>query len=163
MQRRTLCKYVLTLGSATLLAGCGFKLRGYGTPVSRLEEVSVEGPFGSLRDRLIVRLENSGTAVNETAPWVLTLGQEHVEDRSLSLRQAGDQQHEMTLTVTMAVQRRSDGAYRLPDETIRVQETYMLNDDNLLAAGDYREDVRNQLRDQAARDIIQRLNTLTGP
>lgn len=163
MQRRTLCKYALTLGSATLLAGCGFKLRGYDTPVSRLEQISVEGPFNTLRDRLIVRLENNGTSVNQTAPWILTLGQEHVEDRNLSLLQAGNQQHEMTLTVTMAVQRRSDGAYRLPDEMIRVQETYMLNDDNLLAAGDYREEMRNQLRDQAARDIIQRLNTLAGP
>lgn len=163
MQRRTLCKYALTLGSATLLAGCGFKLRGYDIPVSTLKEVSVEGPFNSLRDRLIVRLENNGTSVNDTAPWILTLGQEHVEDRNLSLLQAGNQEHEMTLTLTIAVQRRSDGAYRLPGETVSVRETYMLNDDNLLAAGDYREEMRNQLRDQAARHIIRRLNTLSEP
>ncbi|WP_027966693.1 LPS assembly lipoprotein LptE [Halomonas halocynthiae] len=163
MQRRTLFKYALTLGSATLLAGCGFKLRGYGTPSVRLDEISVEGPFSPLRDRLIVRLDNAGTEVNETAPWILTLGQERVEDRRFSLRQAGNQQHEMTLTVTMAVQRRSDGAYRLPSETITVRETYLLDDDNLLAAGDYREEIRNQLRDKAARHIIQRLNTLIEP
>lgn len=161
MQRRTLCKYALILGSASLLAGCGFRLRGRDTPASILEEITLEGAPGPLVDHLTVRLENNDTLVNDTAPWILTLGQEHIADRSLSLLQAGNQQHEMTLRVTIAVQRRSDGAYRLPSETVQVRDTYMLNDDNLLSAGDYREEMRSQLRDEAARHIVQRLNRLS--
>lgn len=163
MQRRTLCKYILTLGSASLLTGCGFRLRGHDAPVSLLQEITLEGAPGSLLDRLAVRFENNGTVVNETAPWILTLGQEHIEDRNLSLLQAGNQQHEMTLRVTIAVQRRSDGAYRLPSEEVHIRDTYMLNDDNLLAAADYRGEMRNQLREQAAQHILQRLNNLSEP
>jgi LPS-assembly lipoprotein len=160
MQRRTLCKYALTLGSALLLTGCGFKLRGLDTPLTELAEISVAGPASPLRKQLIERLESAGTSVNDKAPWVLTLGQENFEERNLGLLQAGNQQHEMMLSVSIALQRRTDGAYRLPSDVLTVQERFMVSDDNLLATDDYRRDVRDQLRDEASRQIIQRLRIL---
>ncbi|HSH48111.1 MAG TPA: LPS assembly lipoprotein LptE [Halomonas sp.] len=160
MQRRTLCKYALTLGGALLLSGCGFRLRGLDAPLTELTEISVAGPTSALREQLIARLESAGTAVNDTAPWVLTLGQENIEERNLGLLQAGSQQHEMTLSVSIALQRRADGAYRLPGEVLTVQERFTASDDNLLAADDYRDNIRDRLRDEASRQIIQRLRIL---
>lgn len=160
MQRRTLCRYALTMGSALLLTGCGFRLRGFDSPLPELAEIAVAGPTSRLRQQLVERLDSAGTAVNDKAPWVLTLGQENFEERSLGLLQAGNQQHEMMLNVSIAVQRREDGAYRLPHEVLTFKERFMVSEDNLLATDEYRRDVRSQLRNEASRQIIQRLRIL---
>lgn len=160
MQRRILCKYALTLGGALLLTGCGFRLRGFDNPLPELAEIAVEGPGSQLRTQLTDRLESAGTTLSDAAPWILTLGQEMFEERNLGLLQAGNQQHVMVLNISIAVQRREDGAYLLSHEVLTIKERFMASDDNLLAADEYRHDVRNQLRREASRQIIQRLRTL---
>ncbi|TFH88185.1 hypothetical protein EQG41_04585 [Billgrantia azerbaijanica] len=160
MQRRTFLERTLVGGALLALSGCGFRLRGRDAGGPATGAVALSGPRGELTERLAERLRASGTRVDEGAPWVLNLGRETFREHRLSVLDAGTRELEMQLTVPFSVQRQADGAYRLPQQTLEVSRRLTVSDDNLLAQEQQREETRRELRDEAVRQLLERLRSL---
>ncbi|PRY71895.1 LPS-assembly lipoprotein LptE [Halomonas ventosae] len=163
MQRRTLLQLGLATGASLALAGCGFRLRGLDQPVVAIDALALEGADSDLARQVARRLESAGTRTDEQAERVLNLGQESFRERRLSVLDSGPRDLEMTLEVPFSVQRRADGAYLLDQQRLEVSERLTVNDDELLAQDDLREATRERLRDQAVRQLMDRLRALDTP
>lgn len=160
MQRRILLQLGLAAGASLALAGCGFRLRGFDQPVVAIEALALEGEDSELARLVARRLEDAGTRMDGQAERVLNLGAERFSERRLSVLDSGPRELEMTLEVPFSVQRRADGAYLLDQQRLEVSERLTVNDDELLAQDDLREATRERLRDQAARQLMDRLRAL---
>ena len=73
---------------------------------------------------------------------------------------AGSRDIEFTLTVPYSVQRQSNEAYLIDQQTLTVSERISVNDNELLAQDDARRAARESLRETAARQLIERLRPL---
>lgn len=160
MQRRTLLQLGLAAGASLALAGCGFRLRGLDQPVVAIDALALQGADSDLARQVARRLESAGTRIDEQADLMLNLGQESFRERRLSVLDSGPRDLEMTLEVPFSVQRRADGAYLLDQQRLEVSERLTVNDDELLAQDDLREATRERLRDQAVRQLLDRLRAL---
>ncbi|NIC38047.1 hypothetical protein HBJ58_15325 [Halomonas desiderata] len=160
MQRRGFLNLVMAAGAAMTLTGCGFRLRGFDTPELAVDELAIAGNDSELARLTAERLSSLGTRVHANAPLVLNLGPENFGERQLSVLDSGPQEREMTLSVPFSVQRRSDGAYRLPQQRLEVATRFTVSDDNLLAQDDIREEARQELRHEALRRLFDRLRAL---
>lgn len=160
MQRRTLLQLGLAAGASLALAGCGFRLRGLDQPVVAIDALALDGVDGELARRVARRLEGAGTRIDDQAERVLNLGGESFRERRLSVLDSGPRELEMTLAVPFSVQRRADGAYLLDQQRLEVSERLTVNDDELLAQDDLREATRERLRDEAVRQLMDRLRAL---
>ncbi|TLF48591.1 hypothetical protein FEI13_12785 [Halomonas urmiana] len=161
MQRRHLLRLGLAAGATLALAGCGFRLRGYDQPLVGLDALALAGPETALRRLVTRRLEGAGTRVHDDAARVLTLGNEAFSERRLGGLDSGPRELELTLGVPFSVQRRADGAYLLDQQRLEVSERLTINDDELLAQDAERETVRERLRGEAARQLLDRLRALS--
>ncbi|MDR5867029.1 LPS-assembly lipoprotein LptE [Halomonas koreensis] len=160
MQRRDFLRLTLAGAAGLTLGGCGFRLRGLNRPALGLEALAVAGADDAFSRLAIRRLETAGVAVRDDAPLVLNLGAERVEERRLSVLDAGSQERELTLRLPFSVQRRADGAYRLPRQTLTVSERFTFSGDDLLAGDERREAARQALRREAVRRLMDRLRAL---
>ncbi|ATJ83125.1 LPS assembly lipoprotein LptE [Halomonas beimenensis] len=163
MQRRDFLRLALAGGAGLGLSGCGFRLRGLDRPGPPLAALALAGPEDEFSRLVGARLEAAGTAIRDDAPLVMTLGAERIEERRLSVLDAGSQERELTLTVPFSLKRRADGAYRLPRQDMTVVERYATSDDDLLAGDTQREAVLERLRHAAARRLLDRLIALDAP
>jgi LPS-assembly lipoprotein len=160
MQRRTFLGLLLT-GSASLgLSGCGYRLRGLDTPGPAINELAISGSDSDFARMVQERLEAGDTHVHAQAALVLNLGDEEFRERPLGVQDTGPREMEMSLRVPFSVQRRSDGAYRLPQQSFEVVTRFTVSDDNLLAQEELREEAQQELRRDATRRLLDRLRSL---
>lgn len=160
MKRRDFL-HVSLAGMAVLgLTGCGFRLRGLNTPVLGLERVALVAADSDLAPVVRDALENADTRLDSDAPLRLNLGQERFQDFSLTHGDAGSQDVELQLTAPFSVQRVSDNAYLLDQQRLEVSTTITVSDDDLLAQDDILVEAREQLRRDAARQLLERLRPL---
>ncbi|MGM0983480.1 MAG: LPS assembly lipoprotein LptE [Pseudomonadota bacterium] len=160
MQRRTLLQLGLTTGASLALAGCGFRLRGLEQSVLAVDALALAGTESELARQVAGRLERAGTRVDGQAERILNLGAERFRERRMSVLDSGPRELEMSLEVPFSVQRRADGAYLLDQQRLEVSERITVNDDQLLTQDDLREATRNRLRNQAVRQLMDRLRAL---
>ncbi|MCL7939420.1 LPS assembly lipoprotein LptE [Halomonas sp. ATCH28] len=160
MQRRTLLQLGLAAGASLALAGCGFRLRGLDQPLVAIDALALAGEESELARQVARRLERAGTRIDDQAAQVLNLGVESFRERRLSVLDSGPRELEMTLTVPFSVQRRADGAYLLDQQQLEVSERLTVNDDELLAQDELRDATRERLRDEAVRQLMDRLRAL---
>lgn len=160
--KRRLFLTMLAVGSASLgLAGCGFRLRGLNESLAIPEGLAFEGTDDALSPVVRETLEQAGTRLDGQAPLRLNLGRERIEEYSLSFGGAGSKELELRLTAPFSVQRREDDAYLLDQQQLDVTTTVIVNDDNLLAQDDLRDEARQRLRRDAANQLLDRLRPLT--
>lgn len=162
MQRRTFLNSVLASSAALALTGCGFRLRGLGESGTVVDELELAGPQSELSQELAERLRRDGTQLHAQAPWILTLGRPSLSERRLSVLDAGAREMEVVLSAPFSVQRRSDGAFVLPEQTLEVSERFTVSDDNLLAQEEIRSEAETTLRREAIRRLLERLRGLDG-
>ncbi|MFQ3788185.1 LPS assembly lipoprotein LptE [Halomonas sp. A29] len=160
MQRRGFLNLAMTAAAVMALSGCGFRLRGFDTPGLAVDELALAGADSELARLVAERLTSVGTRVHDGASQILNLGSEAFGERQLSVLDSGPQELEMTLSVPFSVQRRSDGAYRLPERRLEVSTRFTVSDDNLLAQDELREEARQELREEALRRLLDSLRTL---
>ncbi|MBZ9568745.1 LPS assembly lipoprotein LptE [Modicisalibacter tunisiensis] len=164
MKRRTFLNRALhtsmALVAAGALAGCGFQLRGQGRNLAGLDSLALDAPPGPLADAVRQALEGAGVAVHAQAPWRLNLGAEQLDEINLTANNAGSRTVELQLGVPFSVQRQRDDAYRLERQTLTVSTTYEAGTSDLLARDDRRERAVQSLRQEAARRLIDRLQSL---
>lgn len=160
MQRREFLNLALAAGAALAITGCGFRLRGFDTPGLAVDELALAGTDSELARLVAERLASLGTRVHDDASLVLNLGPETFRERQLGVLDSGPQEQEMSLSVPFSVQRRNDGAYRLPQQRLEVATRFIVSDDDLLAQDDLREEARHDLRQEALRRLFDRLRSL---
>lgn len=160
MQRRTFIRLALAGTAGLSLAGCGYRLRGLDTPGPILSEIAIAGSDSDFSRMVRERLESSDTNVHDQAPLVLNLGAEDFLERQIDVLDSGPRELEMELRVPYSVQRRTDGAYRLPQQQLEVVTRFTVSDDNLLTQEDLREETRLELRRDATRRLLERLRSL---
>ncbi len=108
-------------------------------------------------------LDNAGVTLAEDAPLRVNLGQERVQDIDLTGGDSGSQEYELQLSTPFSVQRTSDNAYLIDQQRLEVVTTYQANYSDLLARGDLREQALDDLRRDAARQLLNRLRSLETP
>ncbi|MBE0487435.1 MAG: hypothetical protein IBX53_00020 [Halomonas sp.] len=160
MQRRNFLTLGLAGTAGLALAGCGFRLRGFDEPATVIDDLSLAGPDSDFSRLARERLEATGTRVHGGAERVLNLGQADFQRRNLSVMDSGPREEEMTLNIPFSVQRTSDGAYLLDQQRLEVATRYTVSDANLLIQDDLREEARQQLREAAVRQLLDRLRSL---
>ncbi|WP_163559169.1 LPS assembly lipoprotein LptE [Halomonas sp. NO4] len=160
MQRRTLLTRGLIGATALALAGCGFRLRGLDDRGPVIDELALAGPENELSNQLAERLRGAGTRIHDGAPRVLNLGNATLNERRLSVLDAGAREVELVLSVPFSVQRRADGAFVVPQQTLEVSERLTLSDANLLAQDELRAEAEATLRREAVRRLLERLRGL---
>lgn len=149
---------VSTLGLG--LSGCGFQLRGYGETRPALEALALDGANDDLVPVVRDALTRAGTRVDDKAPLRLNLGRASISETNQGLPGAGSRDVELALTVPYSVQRQSNEAYLVDQQTLTVRERISVNDNELLAQDDARRAARERLRETAARRLIERLRPL---
>lgn len=160
MKRRDFLQ-VSFVGMTSLgLAGCGFRLRGVDTPLLGLERVRLEAAGSDLAVAVREALENADTRLDDDAPLRLNLGRERFEEFSLTHGDAGSQDIEVQLTAPFSVQRVVDSAYLLDQQQLETSTTVTVSNDDLLARDDLLAEAREQLRRDAARQLLERLRPL---
>lgn len=160
MQRREFLNLALAAGVVLAMAGCGFHLRGFDTPGLTVDELALGGTDSEFSHLVAERLASIGTRVHDDALLVLNLGPETFREHQLGVLDSGPQEQEMSLMVPFSVQRRSDGAYRLPQQRLEVTTHFIVSDDELLSQDQRREEARQELRQEALRHLFDRLRTL---
>ncbi|SDM20221.1 Lipopolysaccharide-assembly [Modicisalibacter muralis] len=165
MKRRTFLKSLGVIATGVAmggLAGCGFHLRGQGEPLG-FDRLTLTAPIGELTDSVRRELANADVMLVDDAPLRVNLGPENIQEYTLTAGDTGTQEIELRLTAPFSVQRTRDGAYLLDQQRIEVVTTYLANDDDLLVLGDLREQALEDLRREAARQLLSRLRSLDTP
>lgn len=162
MKRRTFIKSLGVMAAGASLAGCGFHLRGQSEPLG-FDRLTLVAPIGELADSVRRELTNADVALVDEAPLRVNLGPENIQEYTLTAGGSGSQEIELRLSAPFSVQRTRDGAYLINQQQIEVVTTYLTNDDNLLVLSDLREQALDDLRREAARQLISRLRSLDTP
>lgn len=164
MKRRSfISRALILLAATTLLAGCGFQLRGVGDNAFEVPPVALSAPQGELRDAVVQALESARAGPREDAPLRVNLDEERVRETSLTIGNSGSQQRRLTLSVPFSVQRSEDDAYLLAQQTLEVSTTLSVDNDNLLSQDELRDEALASLRQEAARQLVNRLRALELP
>ncbi|WP_457807807.1 LPS-assembly lipoprotein LptE [Kushneria sp. EE4] len=163
MKRRSFLAGLAGAGLVLILAGCGFQLRGTGPgstlTLGELALESASGPTSELTRQVTQELNSAGVTLNDQAPLRLNLGSEEFQERELTYGDAGTQERQLSLTVPWSLQRVDDGAYLASQESVVVTGTFYTSSDQLLTRDDAREALREELHQEAARRLIDRLQT----
>ncbi len=163
VKRRSFLAGLAGAGLVLILAGCGFQLRGTGPgstlTLGELALESASGPTSELTRQVTQELNSAGVTLNDQAPLRLNLGSEEFQERELTYGDAGTQERQLSLTVPWSLQRVDDGAYLASQESVVVTGTFYTSSDQLLTRDDAREALKEELHQEAARRLIDRLQT----
>lgn len=162
MMRRTALAGLMAV-SLTVLAGCGFQLRGLHQPALGISELSLSANVSPLSEEVRRSLESAGTRVVEDADLRVNLGDERIDENRLTRSDSGSRETSITLTAPFSVQRVSDSAYLLNQQQLEVSTTVLLSTDDIYSGTEARTDAIEQLRRDAATQLIDRLDALETP
>ncbi|WP_050397879.1 LPS assembly lipoprotein LptE, partial [Pseudomonas aeruginosa] len=143
------------IGMTTLLAACGFQLRGLGDAQFALKEidVSARNAYGPTVRELKETLENSGVKVTSNAPYHLVLVREDNQQRTVSYTgSARGAEFELTNTINYEIVGANDLV--LMSNQVQVQKVYVHDENNLIGS----DQEAAQLRSEMRRDLIQQLS-----
>ncbi|MHB0777420.1 LPS-assembly lipoprotein LptE [Halomonas sp. WWR20] len=161
MNRRTFLLHSLGLASATfLLSGCGFHLRGLDASAPTPPALDLHADASPLRDVVRDTLENAEVRLDDQAAIRANLGEERILQQRLTANDTGSQERRLILRAPFSVQRVADGAYLLDQQWLEVSDTVLVSNDNLLARDELVEEATARLRQDAARELLNRLRAL---
>ncbi|GAB3340906.1 LPS assembly lipoprotein LptE [Chromohalobacter beijerinckii] len=164
MKRRSLIiRSLLLLTLTTLLAGCGFQLRGLDAAALDIPALTLSSPDGRFEDAVEQALQGTGTTLEDNAPLRVNLSEEQVRETRLTQGASGNQERRLTLSVPFSVQRSEDNAYLLDQQTLEASTTLSVDNNNLLAQDELRDEALDSLRQEAARQLVDRLRALEIP
>lgn len=162
MMRRTVLTGLLAVSLATL-AGCGFQLRGLNQPAMGVEEIGLSANVSPFSEEVRRTLESAGTRITDDADLRLNLGDEQISSNRLTRADSGSRETRLTLTAPFSVQRVSDSAYLLNQQQLETSTTVLLSTDDIYSGEETRTAAVEQLRRDAASQLIDRLDALDTP
>jgi len=153
---------IALIGLTTVLAACGFHLRGLGDTNFALKEVdlSARNAYGDTVKDLQRLLENSGVKVTKGAPYHLFLAREAETQRTASYSSsARSAEYELTTTVDYEV-RGADNLLLMTDK-VEVQKVYLHDENNLIGSDQEAAQLRKEMRRDLVQQLALRLQMLT--
>ncbi|KPQ28194.1 MAG: LPS-assembly lipoprotein [Marinobacter excellens HL-55] len=162
----TLRLSLVTAVAATVLAGCGFQLRGTSPVPAALQPLAVDCPdtlpgrfCQSVRDQLT--LGGVELAESAQADYVLRL-RSYQQDRRASAITAQAAAAEYILRHTVSLELfTADRVPLIASTELSASETYRYDETNVLAKQREEEELRQQLGDRLAQQVIFRLAPMT--
>jgi LPS-assembly lipoprotein len=156
----------LVLTAATVLAGCGFQLRGTSPVPAALQPLAVDCPeslpgtfCNSVREQLSlggVRLANEASAA-----YVLRL-RNYQQDRRASAITSDASAAEYVLRHSVSMELMTANQIPLIGKTdLNASESYRYDENNVLAKQREEDELRQQLGDRLAQQVIFRLAPMT--
>ena len=149
-----------------LVQGCGYHLRGQ-APRAEAQgsySVHVNAAAGALADTVKSRLAVAGAGVTdgiEDADYVLTLAGEEFKRQVASVSPSTGKVEEYLIVFSVRVSiSTADGEDLVLGQVIRVSGDYAVDEDAALGKLSEEETIREELVEQAALQIIRRLDTL---
>ncbi|KAF1067432.1 MAG: LPS-assembly lipoprotein LptE [Pseudomonas citronellolis] len=146
---------IALIGLTTMLAACGFHLRGMGENNFALKEIDLttRDAYGDTVRDLRRVLESSGVKVSNGAPYHLFLAREDQTQRTASYSGSA-RSAEYELTTSLDYQIRGSDNLLLLDDKIEVQKVYLHDENNLIGSDQEAAELRKEMR----RDLIQQLS-----
>ncbi|NWO05656.1 MAG: hypothetical protein HLX50_08125 [Alteromonadaceae bacterium] len=156
----------MVLTAATVLAGCGFQLRGTSPVPSALQPLAVDCPSSlpgdfcnSVRDQL--ELGGVTLADESNADYVLRL-RDYRQDRRASAITSDASAAEYVLRHTVSVELITAEQVPLIARTdLNASESYRYDENNVLAKQREEDELRQQLGERLAQQVIFRLAPMT--
>ncbi|XKH01440.1 LPS assembly lipoprotein LptE [Marinobacter nauticus] len=156
----------LVLTAATVLAGCGFQLRGTSPVPAALQPLAVDCPeslpgdfCNSVREQL--RLGGVELASEARADYVLRL-RDYRQDRRASAITSTASAAEYVLRHTVSLELMTSEQVPLIGKTdLNASESYRYDENNVLAKQREEDELRQQLGDRLAQQVIFRLAPMT--
>lgn len=158
-------RLLLVLCLATLLAGCGFHLRGGAAYALPFKSAYVQG--GNNDNLLVTRLQDAliraGVTLEkipEPAQVVIELGNVRNESHVLTVGSSGDiEEYELYFGVDLAF-RRGSGELLQPESSVEFTTDYTYDTTSVLAKEEERETLIGDMRLAAVREILRRAGRL---
>ena len=157
---------VLVLTAATVLAGCGFQLRGTSPVPAALQPLAVDCPTSlpddfcnSVRDQLA--LGGVNTVDKADADYLLRLGHYQQDRRASAITATASAaeyllRHSVTLELFTA-----DQVPLIAETDLSATESYRYDENNVLAKQREEDELEQQLGDRLAQQVIFRLAPMT--
>ena len=157
---------ILVLALAIVAAGgCGYQLRGAVSLPPALDGIHVTGPAG-IGDALTQMLESGGAGVRperESAKAVLWLGRERLTRRVLSVDPDTGKEREIELAYSVAFRvAGGDGEELMPEQTVSLLRDYVADADAVLGKSREEDVLREEMRRDAAGQIMRRVVAALG-
>lgn len=157
-------KILGTLFLLNILLGCGFHLAGSGEFASSLDNTSVQSAVSS---RELVRLIERNLKSNkinivevDQATALINILFEESEKTVLTLDSDGKaREYELILNVIFDV-KKPDNSYLLREQSIRLNRDFVFDKSSLLGANEEEQQLFSEMRSDAARIIVSRLQTI---
>ena len=151
--------------SVAAAGGCGYQLRGGVSLPPALDVIHVAGPAG-IGAALTQMLESGGAGVRpgrESAKAVLRLSRERFSRRVLAADPGTGKEREIELaySVTFRVTG-GDGEELMPEQTVSLLRDYVADADAVLGKSREEGVLREEMRRDAAGQIVRRVATALG-
>lgn len=148
-----------------VFSSCGYKMAGSGEFSSSLENTSVQAAVSS---RELVRYIEKHLKSNEInivgineASAIINILNEQTDRVVLSLDNDGKvREFELILKVTYDV-KRADDTYMLNEQEISLNRDFVFNKTNLLGSDEEQQEVFSEMRNDAAKVIVFRLQKIS--
>lgn len=147
------------------LSGCGFHLRGLQEVPKWLSTVSISVPQGhhDLYQRLSEQIKRQDNAVYSNpahAKYWLIIEQDEFQQAISSISSSTTpRQYQLIYRVTFKLQR-ANAEEIIPSSLIEISRQLTLNSDRLLGSNHEEDQIRHDMRQEAALRIINRLSTV---
>lgn len=157
-------KNLLVFLLASILAGCGFHLAGEGTFVSELnnthiQNVSSSNEMSRLLDKNL-RSSQINIVAEESATALLRILNEETEKEVITVDSDGKaREFELILKITFEV-KRPDNSILLDKQIIALDRDFVFDKNNLLGTNEEERELLNEMRNDAAKLIVYRLQTI---
>ena len=146
-----------------ILASCGFHLRGSTPLPADVYRMSVEAPNPRLEQDLEFELQTAGAVITperEDAEAILVATSETFNRRVIAVDAdtGRNREFEVAYTINFKVTR-ADGTVLLKPQNVNLHRTLVLNEDQLLGALSEEQTLKREMRSDAVRQILQRMQT----
>ena len=145
------------------LSSCGFHLRGTIDVPKWLNNVAVISKNGDQQLTMLLHslLEGYKIQVNQDpaqASYWLIVNNSQIKEQIISIgASTNPRQYQLTLTIEFLLQART-GKIIKPTQIVVVQRPLIMNNDRILGSNDEKSVLINEMRQEAAIQIINRLN-----
>ena len=147
----------IVLLALTLLAACGWQLRGAVAPA--LDSLAINGASLQLVNRLQENLEQAGVAVYPDARHQLGITRERWQTRVIAVDSLG-RAREQELRYSLRWQVSDEERQLIPGRELVVTRSYSIRPDNAGGASDEARETRELMLDDAARLLLRQLQAV---
>ena len=148
-----------------VLVSCGFHLAGTGEFSDSLQNTSVQGVATSRELLNMIERTLKSNQINvvepEQATALVNILSEEIEKVVLTVDSDGKaREYELILRVSFDV-KGLDNSYLLNEQNIQLNRDFVFNKSDLLGANEEEQQLFNEMRDDAARLIVYRLQSIS--